>query len=170
MPLSGEAIRTMNYVDDISVTLRRILSVVPVPAPTRRRAVSPTTSANPSPATNPFSLHSRRRNLPTMQPLGDRCAALRSSALAQPVATSRTSLRPRRLRRHPRRRDALAPAQRQAMVSAAAMASAAAIGTFPPTHLRIRNRRRRTPPRLHRRRRRSRRRPRHRLRPRRARI
>lgn len=30
MPLSGEAIRTMNYVDDISVTLRRILSVLPV--------------------------------------------------------------------------------------------------------------------------------------------
>ena len=30
MPLSGEAIRTMNYVDDISVTLRRILSVVPI--------------------------------------------------------------------------------------------------------------------------------------------
>ena len=29
MPLSGEAIRTMNYVDDISVTLRRILSVLP---------------------------------------------------------------------------------------------------------------------------------------------
>ena len=30
MPLSGEAIRTMNYVDDISTTLRRILSVMPV--------------------------------------------------------------------------------------------------------------------------------------------
>lgn len=30
MPLSGEAIRTMNYVDDISVTLRRILSVLPL--------------------------------------------------------------------------------------------------------------------------------------------
>jgi hypothetical protein len=30
VPLSGEAIRTMNYVDDISVTLRRILSVLPV--------------------------------------------------------------------------------------------------------------------------------------------
>ncbi len=30
MPLSGEAIRTMNYVDDISVTLRRIMSVLPV--------------------------------------------------------------------------------------------------------------------------------------------
>ena len=30
MPLSGEAIRTMNYVDDISVTLRRILSVLPI--------------------------------------------------------------------------------------------------------------------------------------------
>lgn len=29
MPLSGEAIRTMNYVDDISVTLRRILTVLP---------------------------------------------------------------------------------------------------------------------------------------------
>ena len=29
MPLSGEAIRTMNYVDDISVALRRILVVLP---------------------------------------------------------------------------------------------------------------------------------------------
>ncbi|HEY1212042.1 MAG TPA: hypothetical protein VGE93_00280 [Bryobacteraceae bacterium] len=29
MPLSGEAIRTMNYVDDIAVTLRRILVVLP---------------------------------------------------------------------------------------------------------------------------------------------
>ena len=29
MPLSGEAIRTMNYVDDISTTLRRILAVLP---------------------------------------------------------------------------------------------------------------------------------------------
>ena len=29
MPLSAEAIRTMNYVDDISVTLRRILTVLP---------------------------------------------------------------------------------------------------------------------------------------------
>src|SRR6266851_9514929 len=29
MPLSGEAIRTMNYVDDISVTLRRIRAVLP---------------------------------------------------------------------------------------------------------------------------------------------
>ncbi len=33
MPLSGEAIRTMNYVDDISVTLRRILAVLPPPPP-----------------------------------------------------------------------------------------------------------------------------------------
>ena len=30
MPLSGEAIRTMNYVDDISVTLRRILTTLPL--------------------------------------------------------------------------------------------------------------------------------------------
>ena len=29
MPLSGEAIRTMNYVDDISATLRRIHSSIP---------------------------------------------------------------------------------------------------------------------------------------------
>lgn len=29
MPLSGEAIRTMNYVDDISVTLRRIIATLP---------------------------------------------------------------------------------------------------------------------------------------------
>ena len=29
MPLSGEAIRTMNYVDDITVTLRRILTTLP---------------------------------------------------------------------------------------------------------------------------------------------
>ena len=29
MPLSGEAIRTMNYVDDVSTTLRRILAVLP---------------------------------------------------------------------------------------------------------------------------------------------
>jgi len=29
MPLSGEAIRTMNYVDDISVTLRRIMTTLP---------------------------------------------------------------------------------------------------------------------------------------------
>lgn len=29
MPLSGEAIRMMNYVDDVSTTLRRILSLVP---------------------------------------------------------------------------------------------------------------------------------------------
>lgn len=29
MPLSGEAIRTMNYVDDISGTLRRIVAMLP---------------------------------------------------------------------------------------------------------------------------------------------
>jgi hypothetical protein len=29
MPLSGEAIRMMNYVDDIAVTLRRIQAVLP---------------------------------------------------------------------------------------------------------------------------------------------
>jgi len=29
MPLSGEAIRLMNYIDDVAVTLRRILNTVP---------------------------------------------------------------------------------------------------------------------------------------------
>jgi hypothetical protein len=29
MPLSGEAIRLMNYIDDVSVTLRRILAFAP---------------------------------------------------------------------------------------------------------------------------------------------
>lgn len=28
MPLSGEAIRLMNYIDDVSVTLRRVLALV----------------------------------------------------------------------------------------------------------------------------------------------
>jgi hypothetical protein len=40
MPLSGEAIRTMNYVDDISVTLRRILAVLPSLTEDERRRVS----------------------------------------------------------------------------------------------------------------------------------
>ena len=40
MPLSGEAIRTMNYVDDISTTLRRILSVMPVLTPDERTRVA----------------------------------------------------------------------------------------------------------------------------------
>src|SRR6185437_7612444 len=36
MPLSGEAIRMMNYVDDVSTTLRRILSLVPTLTPDER--------------------------------------------------------------------------------------------------------------------------------------
>jgi hypothetical protein len=40
VPLSGEAIRTMNYVDDISVTLRRILSVLPILTPEERERVA----------------------------------------------------------------------------------------------------------------------------------
>jgi hypothetical protein len=30
MPLSGEAIRLMNYIDDVAVTLRRILNAAPM--------------------------------------------------------------------------------------------------------------------------------------------
>lgn len=40
VPLSGEAIRTMNYVDDISVTLRRILSVLPILTEDDRKRVA----------------------------------------------------------------------------------------------------------------------------------
>jgi hypothetical protein len=49
VPLSGEAIRTMNYVDDISVTLRRILSTLPVLTPEERQRVAEhIKSADPS--------------------------------------------------------------------------------------------------------------------------
>ena len=40
MSLSGEAIRTMNYVDDISVTLRRILAVLPSLTPEEKQRVA----------------------------------------------------------------------------------------------------------------------------------
>ncbi len=40
MPLSGEAIRMMNYVDDVSTTLRRILSLVPTLTTEERQRVS----------------------------------------------------------------------------------------------------------------------------------
>lgn len=40
MPLSGEAIRTMNYVDDISATLRRIHSLLPLLTEEERARVS----------------------------------------------------------------------------------------------------------------------------------
>ncbi len=40
MPLSGEAIRTMNYVDDISGTLRRIHAVLPLLNPEERKRIA----------------------------------------------------------------------------------------------------------------------------------
>ncbi len=49
MPLSGEAIRTMNYVDDISVTLRRILTVLPsLTDEERQRVAEHIKAADPS--------------------------------------------------------------------------------------------------------------------------
>ena len=49
MPLSGEAIRTMNYVDDISVTLRRIHSVLPMlTSEERERIAAHVQQAEPS--------------------------------------------------------------------------------------------------------------------------
>jgi len=40
MPLSGEAIRLMNYIDDVAVTLRRILATVPTLSAEERAKVA----------------------------------------------------------------------------------------------------------------------------------
>ena len=40
MPLSGEAIRLMNYIDDVAVTLRRILATVSTLTPEERGRVA----------------------------------------------------------------------------------------------------------------------------------
>ncbi len=40
MPLSGEAIRLMNYIDDVAVTLRRVLATIPVLTPEERVRVA----------------------------------------------------------------------------------------------------------------------------------
>jgi hypothetical protein len=40
MPLSGEAIRMMNYVDDIATTLRRILALSATLSPEERKRVA----------------------------------------------------------------------------------------------------------------------------------
>lgn len=40
MPLSGEAIRLMNYIDDVSVTLRRMLAFIPTLPPEERARVA----------------------------------------------------------------------------------------------------------------------------------
>jgi hypothetical protein len=39
MPLTGEAIRMMNYADDIGTTLRRLLNVLPSLQPEERKRV-----------------------------------------------------------------------------------------------------------------------------------
>jgi len=49
MPLSGEAIRLMNYIDDVAVTLRRILALVPtLPAEERVRIAEHLEQAKPN--------------------------------------------------------------------------------------------------------------------------
>jgi len=40
MPLSGEAIRLMNYIDDVAVTLRRVLAAVPTLSPEERARIA----------------------------------------------------------------------------------------------------------------------------------
>ena len=49
MPLSGEAIRLMNYIDDVAVTLRRVLATVPtLSAEERARVAEHLQQASPS--------------------------------------------------------------------------------------------------------------------------
>ncbi|HEY1804830.1 MAG TPA: hypothetical protein VGG45_10135 [Terracidiphilus sp.] len=49
MPLSGEAIRLMNYIDDVAVTLRRVLASVPtLPAEERAKVAEHLLKARPS--------------------------------------------------------------------------------------------------------------------------
>jgi hypothetical protein len=40
MPLSGEAIRLMNYIDDVAVTLRRVMALVPTLSAEERAKVA----------------------------------------------------------------------------------------------------------------------------------
>ena len=40
MPLSGEAIRLMNYIDDVSTTLRHMLAFIPTLSPEERARVA----------------------------------------------------------------------------------------------------------------------------------
>jgi hypothetical protein len=49
MPLSGEAIRLMNYIDDVAVTLRRILATIPaLTAEERARVAEHLVQARPN--------------------------------------------------------------------------------------------------------------------------
>jgi hypothetical protein len=40
MPLSGEAIRVMNLVDDVATTMRRMIALIPALAPEEKKRVS----------------------------------------------------------------------------------------------------------------------------------
>ncbi|MGA9062648.1 MAG: hypothetical protein WB341_13390 [Terracidiphilus sp.] len=49
MPLSGEAIRLMNYIDDVAVTLRRVLALIPtLPDEERAKVAEHLLQARPS--------------------------------------------------------------------------------------------------------------------------
>ncbi len=49
MPLSGEAIRLMNYIDDVSVTLRRVIAfAATLPAEERARVAEHLKQSKPS--------------------------------------------------------------------------------------------------------------------------
>jgi hypothetical protein len=40
MPLSGEAIRVMNLVDDVATTMRRMIALIPALTPEEKKRVS----------------------------------------------------------------------------------------------------------------------------------
>ena len=79
MPLSGEAIRMMNYIDDISTTLRRILALSPTLSAEERKRVGDVPEGQltqrrrghdrPEPQISPFlEPASRRTRIPGTQP------------------------------------------------------------------------------------------------------
>jgi len=54
MPLSGEAIRLMNYIDDVAVTLRRVLATIPTLTDDERALVAEhLLQAKPTPRMSP---------------------------------------------------------------------------------------------------------------------
>ena len=60
MPLSGEAIRLMNYIDDVAVTLRRVLATIPaLSAEDRARVAEHLLAARPNAADVAEALNAR---------------------------------------------------------------------------------------------------------------
>ena len=115
MPLSGEAIRLMNYIDDVAVTLRRVLATIPTLTAEERARVAEhlltgqaqRRGCRPSPdrQVSPPLAHRRHHRSRTAGPLaGPGCS-------------------PRRLPRAAGRRDARQPTSRAAKFCAGQLGS-----------------------------------------------